>query len=178
MIKSSFFSHFLVTQQFLLRCSASQNLNKSKCVPHHNATFLSSVWTNQSVVILFWRAAVFRNSVPMLSKAPQNYKSVNGRSYLIKCSLTTSREWQYLCCSVTRCGSVERGMFDVIGCHDEKGRILAWTCNAWQLYNIKDAYLRTVCPFSVRRQIIDSFKISFTIQLWCLSWTVGYLMKH
>jgi len=54
---------------------------------------------NQSVVILFWRAAVFRNSVQMLSKAPQNYKSMNGRSYLIKCSLTASEEWQYLCCS-------------------------------------------------------------------------------
>jgi hypothetical protein len=76
-----------------------------------------------------------------------------------------------------RCGCVEREMFDVVGCHDEKGRIMAWTCHAWQLCNIKDAYLRTVSPFSVGSQIIDSFKISFTVHLWCLSWTVGYLIK-
>lgn len=80
--------------------------------------------------------------------------------------------------AVTRCGSVERGIFDVVGCHDEKGKILAWTCYAWQLSNIKGAYFRTVCPFSVGSQIIVSFKISFPIQLWCLSWTVGHLMKQ
>ena len=71
---------------------------KSTCPPHHNTTFLSRVRTNQSVVFLVWRAVVFRNSVQMISKAPQSYKSVNGRSYLIMCSLTTSEEWQYSCC--------------------------------------------------------------------------------
>lgn len=73
-------------------------LNKSTCALRHNATFLSSVWTPSVCSDSVLKGGGFRNSVQMLSKAPQNYKSVNGRSYLIRCSLTTSEEWQYLCC--------------------------------------------------------------------------------
>jgi hypothetical protein len=161
MIISSFFSHFLATRLFVTLPDTSKFDNRSTVNPRE---LLSQRTISRQSLNLSARrrAAVLRNSFQMLSKAPKIYKSANGRWYLVRCSLTATEEWQYLYClryALWRC----------------------WTGNAWCR---RQPWRRGTDPGAnmlsmaiiqrtgIRRQIIDSFKISFTLKLWCHSWTV------